>query len=295
MQVSTIIPAHNAEKFLREAIDSALCQKRVSQEIIVVDDGSIDSTPQILKEYVDQIICITNTQPLGPAAARNIGAQIATGQWLAFLDADDKWESDKLERQLALGATKTVNLVYTNRLNFGDLSRVGRFQSDSVTLYEGDIFDKLIMGNFITTSSVIIKREIFYELNGFANGVIEDWDLWLRYSEKGESVGLCKEPLTQYRIHPCQISKDQDKRIEEARLVLKRAFSSPRGQKLSPRLKRKAYGNIWAVAGFEYSYSNPRKAIICYLRALMYWPLNVYNYKEIIKILIRSSLIENRV
>lgn len=98
--VSVVIPAHNAAHFLAEAVASVRAQTHPAAEIIIVDDGSTDRTPEVIAALGDGIRSVRQPQA-GAGAARNHGAELATGEWLAFLDADDLWPADKLERQLA--------------------------------------------------------------------------------------------------------------------------------------------------------------------------------------------------
>ena len=108
-------------------------------------------------------------------------------------------------------------MVYTDRDNFGDLSRSRQRQSDSVTLHDGDIFEPLLSGNFVTLSSVLIRKDVFDKLGGFSvtQQGVQDWDMWLRYSAEGGRVGLCREPLTRYRIHAEQMTNDTGQRAAD--------------------------------------------------------------------------------
>src|SRR5687767_8676919 len=137
--VSAIIPAYNCARFVRGAIESVLAQEGVETEVIVVDDCSTDDTWQILQSFGSVIRCV-QLENGGPARARNRGARLATGEWLAFLDADDEWLPGKLRQQLALVDDET-HLSYSDCLNFGEIDRVQPRQSDGVPLYEGDIFE----------------------------------------------------------------------------------------------------------------------------------------------------------
>src|SRR5438874_1191114 len=110
--VSVIIPAYNCAAYIGPAIASALSQRDVAVEVIVVDDGSTDETWHVLERFGDAIRTLRQANA-GPAAARNRGARSAAGAWLAFLDADDEWLPEKLARQLALVDERT-GLVYTD-------------------------------------------------------------------------------------------------------------------------------------------------------------------------------------
>jgi glycosyltransferase involved in cell wall biosynthesis len=113
--VSVVIPVFNAEKYLRQAISSALDQTLPPHEIIIVDDGSTDSSREIASSFGPAVICLSQ-QHQGPSAARNLATARSSGDWIAFLDADDYWLPDKLARQAAvIEADPNVELVYTGR------------------------------------------------------------------------------------------------------------------------------------------------------------------------------------
>ncbi len=183
--VTVIIPAHNAAAYLKQAVDSALGQRGVDVEVIVIDDGSTDETWDVMKGYGDAIRTARVVKG-GPYKARNHGARLAAGVWLAFLDADDEWLPDKLAKQLALTEDGT-EFVYTDCINFGEATHHKERESDSQRLWEGDVFEPLLLANFITLSSVLISRTAFERLGGFSEDLlgVMDWDLWLRYTAQG--------------------------------------------------------------------------------------------------------------
>ena len=156
--------------------------------MIVVNDGSTDDTLNRLQQYGSriQVLDLVNG---GVARARNAGVNKATGSWIAFLDADDLWKPEKIQRQLA---HSDAPLRYTDRLNIGARGDLPELQSLVTPMYDGDLFQTLMLeGNFITTSSVLLQRELFEKMNGFFTGLngTEDWDLWLRIAER-HRVGL---------------------------------------------------------------------------------------------------------
>jgi glycosyltransferase involved in cell wall biosynthesis len=281
--VSVIIPAYNAEAYVGQAISSALASRNVTLEVIVIDDGSTDGTWQVLESFGDAI-CKDRRQQGGPYRARNYGARLARGKWLAFLDADDDWLPDKLARQLAVADDET-GLVYTDRLNFGDCSRVKERQSDGVSLWEGDVFERLLLGNFITLSSVLMHKRWFESLGGFAveQSGVQDWDLWLRYAAAGGRIKLCREPLTRYRLHPEQMSNELGQRASDREAVLRRALALPRGRQLPRAIVRRAYAGVWEIAGWQAATSQRWQAVGWYLRAAGHWPWNLRLYKGIAK------------
>jgi glycosyltransferase involved in cell wall biosynthesis len=281
--VSVIIPTFNGVAFISQAISSALLTRNVSVEVIVIDDESTDDTWQILEGFGDAIRKVQQSKG-GPYKARNLGARLARGKWLAFLDADDDWFPDKLAKQLALADEGTA-LIYTDRLNFGDCSRVKERQSDSVQLFEGDVFEPLLLGNFITLSSVLIRRDWFERLGGFSelHVGVQDWDLWLRCASYGSVVKLLREPLTRYRIHEKQMSGDLDRRALERVAVVQRALLSQRGQQVTRKVARQALASVWEIGAWQAAQTHRFKAITWYVRAACHWPWKVQLYKGIVR------------
>lgn len=281
--VTTIIPAYNAADFIREAVDSALAQTHTDHEIIVVDDGSKDNTGSILATYGDRIRVLKQTNA-GHVAARNNAAKMASSEWLAFLDADDAWLPSKLEKQLAI-ARGDVGMVYTDRKNFGATERVSERASSQTVLWDGDLFEKLLLGNFVTVSSVIIRKDWFEQLGGFDPTLLvcEDWDLWLRFSAQGGMAGVVHEPLTCYRWHGASMTNNQTRMCEGRLKVLERALGSPRGNQVAKRIHNKAKAMVWKCSAWYATPWHKSTAVKWYAKSALYWPWDIEVYKSIIK------------
>lgn len=285
--VSVIIPCFNAGQYVGAAVDAALASRDVPLEVIVIDDESSDDSWEVLESFGNRIQKVRQ-QRGGPYRARNLGAQLARGTWLAFLDADDDWRPEKLARQLEF-ARDGADLVFTDRLNFGDCSGVKERQSDTTLLWDGDVFEPLLQGNFITLSSVLMRKEAFQGLGGFSESQIgvQDWDLWLRYSAQGGRVGLVRDPLTRYRIHAQQMSQDVDARAQDRLNVVLRALASPRGQRTDWRVRRKALAGVWEVGAWQLAPVRRGKAIAWFLKAARHWPWEPRLYKGMAKCAMR--------
>jgi len=204
-KVSVIIPAYNAEKFLAFAVNSVLSQTMENFELIIVDDGSVDNTREIALKFSenDMRVKCYSIENRGRAGARNFGCRQADGEWLAFLDADDCWADNKLERQLE-SVQDEVGLIYTERTWVDENGDILENQPEKYELPQGYIYEKLIDGNYICTSSVILKRDLFLTVGGFDESPnyknCQDYDLWIRISPLAKFVSL-RETLCFYRLH----------------------------------------------------------------------------------------------
>jgi glycosyltransferase involved in cell wall biosynthesis len=281
--VSVIIPAYNAEKYIVETVQSALDQTCQDLEVIVVDDGSKDGTLTALEVFGDRIR--VHQQPNGGVArARNTGVSLARGSWVAFLDADDLWLPHKLEQQLTCS---DAPMTYTDRFNIGARGDLPELQSKVTAMHGGDVFVQLLLeGNFITNTSVMIRRELFEKMGGFYTGLngTEDWDLWIRVAEK-HLIGFIPEPLVRYRFHEASISRNYERMSRERTEVISRALELERGKALDWMTRRQIWKETWRTNGWDAGRSGARlNALAGYARAAMAWPLDPAPYKEAVKV-----------
>lgn len=206
--VSCIIPTHNRAYCLKRAVDSVLKQTNENFELIVVDDGSTDETPEVLKEYQDHPKLRVLTQNnRGVSAARNYGASHAKGEWLAFLDSDDEWLPEKLSLQRQIWeASPELSWVHGEEIWVRRGKRVNPKKIHQKS--GGDIFERSLKLCLVSPSAVVLKKDLYEEYGGFDESftVCEDYDLWLRLS-KNHPVGFCEEPvLVKYGGHEDQLS-----------------------------------------------------------------------------------------
>lgn len=208
MNISVIIPTYNRAHTLEQAIQSVLDQTYPAQEIIVVDDASIDATPEILEKYSSRVKIIRNERNSGVSFARNAGIQIALGDWIAFLDSDDSWSPEKLERQKhfhdshpALLISQCDEIWIRNGIRVNPMSKHKK--------KGGWIFEACIPLCIVSPSAVIIHKRIFKHIGLFDVNLLacEDYDLWLRIAPHYE-IGLLDEKLvTRYGGHEDQLSR----------------------------------------------------------------------------------------
>lgn len=196
--VSVIIPCYNASKYVSHAIESVLRQN-VDTEIIIIDDCSNDSTEEKVKKYlsIDRVHMLCNSKNIGVAASRNIGVQRAKGEYIAFLDADDYWREDKLEKQIALLEEKNAAFCYTGRRI---VSEDGKETQKIIGVKEANTYKMLCYHNDIACSSVLMKRSIALEIPMEHDDVHEDYLTWLRFLKEYKIAVGINEPLLYYRL-----------------------------------------------------------------------------------------------
>ncbi|MCK4810115.1 MAG: glycosyltransferase family 2 protein [Candidatus Omnitrophica bacterium] len=221
--MNVIIPAFNSELYIGQAIESVLAQTYRDIEIIIVDDGSTDSTKEVVEKYMGpqsqhatkspMNICYIYQENRGPAAARNKGIEYAQGEYVAFLDADDRWVDKKIETQIKLFKNNsTLELIHTDYSSFDLQANVNNsgYTNKFKKCFAGDIFFSLFRENFIRTSSVLLKRESFKKGGVFNESLSmsEDYDLWLRLTKGRKITGYIDLPLVQVRRHNSHITRD---------------------------------------------------------------------------------------
>lgn len=206
--VTVIIPVYNGERFIRRSLDSVLKQTYPLHQVIVIDDGSKDSTREIVAEKYGTVTLIRQ-QNGGPAKARNAGLRVATGEFVAFLDADDWWEPEKLANQVrvlrshpdAVGNYTGLRMMSDDGVHLEDLK-----PADPATLWP-----TLRWCNpGVPPSSVLLRQSALDRLDGgFDERQLgsEDWNLWFRLIAKGPFC-VCPEPLTDYRSSSGGLSGD---------------------------------------------------------------------------------------
>jgi GT2 family glycosyltransferase len=220
-----VVPIYNAERFLAAALDSALEQTGVALEVVVVEDGSSDGSGAILSRYADRVR-VAHQDHRGPAAARNAAIREARGEYIALLDADDRFRPGKLARQAGvLEGQPDVGIVYTGwDVVDGDGSPLPH---QGWSREEGDVLPRLLLGNLAHPVAVLLRREQILDAGGFDETlqVNEDWDLFLRLTLRGARWACVDEPLCEYRVHGGQ-SHRRVQLVYAARLrILARFFA----------------------------------------------------------------------
>src|SRR5215211_3727657 len=239
--VSAIIPAHNAEAYVRDALDSVLAQTYSVAECIVIDDGSSDGTARIAREYGPPVRVIAQANR-GVSASRNRGAAQSRGELLAFLDADDRWLPLRLERGVeALSEHPEAEAVLcATRVVDNELRALRKIRQDARLRPEDLLLCRAEMVS--TSSNLLIRRDAFQATGGFDGrlSTSADWALNYRLVERGRLVTLA-EPLVEYRRHGTNMSADVDRFRADMLDAFGDVFSS---LDASPSFRRRAYANL---------------------------------------------------
>ena len=204
--VSIVLPTYNGLPYLREAIESVRAQTFTNWELIVIDDGSTDDSVGWLESLGEARLRVLASEHIAHRARlRNRGIAAARAPWIAFIDSDDRWKADKLERQLAYHAARSdLQWSYTGRTiidtngNLFHHPQHRRWQPHRGRI----LLPLLVFDAKIALPSVLVRRSLLQRVGGFADQRWgEDYELWIRLAQEAE-CGLVDEPLVEIRAHP---------------------------------------------------------------------------------------------
>jgi glycosyltransferase involved in cell wall biosynthesis len=288
--VSVVIPAFNSAKYLDTAIDSALNQTVPPLEVLVVNDGSIDNTEDVIAEYRGSIRSFYQENS-GPAVARNRAIAEAKGDLIAFLDADDIWALDKLERQLAHAKENPEARVihtafYHLQRDTGEISQP--FPPKYQRLISGRCYSDLFLGNKIRISTVLVYKACFRVVGGFDESVrrasTEDYDLWLRLA-RYYKFGYIDIPLMYYGQHPTSASSNRGVIVEGDLYVLRKALRSDpalKGLVGASLVRDRLFGVFYDIGCAKHDEDNHAGARAYFLDALRCRPWEVHTWLLVI-------------
>jgi glycosyltransferase involved in cell wall biosynthesis len=203
-RVSIIIPTYNCAGYLGRAIDSVCAQTYKDYEILVVDDGSTDNTRDVAMQYGRKLRYLYQ-QNRGVSAARNHAISKASGELLAYLDADDMWYSEKLERQVAfLDAHQECGMLHSEISVINEQDEILHVRFNQMTkrsVPQGHCLQALLKCSHIQTLTVVERRNCFERVGAFDErlAVAEDYLHWIMIAAEGQAVGYLEEPLAKYR------------------------------------------------------------------------------------------------
>lgn len=242
--ISVIIPVFNGEKTIQYTIESVLNQTFPDFELIIINDGSTDSTLEVTSRFSDQRLQIFSYPNAGLNASRNRGIAKSSGEYITFIDADDLWTPDKLESQLnALQNNPEAAVAYS----WTDaIDEAGCFlRPDSRASFTGDVYPNLLLGYFLSNgSNPLIRKQAFLEVGLYDETLIsaQDWEMYLRLAAKYPFVAVPK-PQVLYRQSAAAMSMNVVMKEVAAIAVIEKAFAQ--APESLQHLKKRSLGNLY--------------------------------------------------
>lgn len=274
-KVSVIIPTFNRANYIGEAIDSVLSQTYKDYEIVVVDDGSTDNTKEVLKKYSDKIKYVYQRNR-GLSASRNRGIDESNGEYIGFLDSDDIWLSDKLEKQVdILDQGHNYAFVCSDSYVIDETGKI--IKTFGKGIYNYETFESLYEENFVLVLTVLLRRRCLEDVGLFDEtlSMSEDYDLWLRIAKRYKFKHL-SSPLSKYRTHSGNMSKKNEVLEREVKKVIDKYETT-----YDLSIVRKIIGKARRYYFFGTKYHNAHnfyKAGICFLKSALNFPFVGYYY-----------------
>lgn len=234
--VSVVIPTYNRIHSLPASVESVLKQTYENLELIIMDDGSGDGTEAYVKSIADERVRYQKSDVnMGPSAARNKGAELASGEYLAFQDSDDEWLPDKLEKQMKVMLAGDNALVYCEfgLHRNGELLAIIPPRKIPYQEKQGSLFSYLLLYPLISTQTILIKTRDFIEMGGFNETLkaYEDFEFTLRFSQN-HKIGFVENALVKVNSLPGSVSKQFGERIRVQFYMMREMLPHLREQNL---------------------------------------------------------------
>lgn len=299
-RVSVLVPTFNCAQFLGRALGSALAQTYTDHEVIVVDDGSTDETWDVVAQFASQVRYFYQANR-GPTPARNLALSQASGELIAYLDADDLWVPNKLEVQVAfLDRHKDCGFVHSDVTIIDVTDRVIRQRSNQETrrqVPQGYCTLDLLRWNHIELSSVVARRECLERTGGFDQRVqgAADYLQWILVAMDGMAVGYIDEALAMFRWRRGSLQSNRRRVLEELvmmfNILLKEeALALRLGQEATDIVRARLYTLQHELAYLDRTEGrtdDARRRVISLIRD---WPLQADLYVQLVKACVPPAL-----
>ncbi len=300
---SVIIPAYNAEKFIEKTLLSVINQSFLNFEIVVTNDGSTDNTQDVvekfIKKYPNFYIKIINQSNKGIASARNAAINGSNGLYLAFLDADDIWYSDKLKKSYnILTNQRHIDVLYHNEVEINNGKRkVVNYSKVEFPQY----FNLLLNGNCLSTSATIVKASSSKLVNGFTENEIfnsaEDYEYWLKLANCNQLIFHNNEILGEYHRRASSISNKIFYHVEACFQVQSFHLNNfldkyPTNKKCLDKIKNLNRDKIYTIARCLYKEKKIKKSIKFYFKTLYIDILHFKSYMGILQAVLKFKFNE---
>ncbi|MCP1677147.1 glycosyltransferase involved in cell wall biosynthesis [Natronocella acetinitrilica] len=288
--VSIITPTYNRARFLGIAIDSVLAQTYENWELVIVDDGSTDNTPEIMEPYLkDSRIRYFRQENQGQSVARNVGIRESKGEYICFLDSDNAWLPDKLRRSVELMEQhQNVGVLYADVITVDEDGK--EISRKNMRRFSGRIAPQMLRDNCVSMNTTIARRRCFEEQGGFSESyrVADDYELWLRLSAHYEFLYV-PEFFAHYRVMNDQISSDKTRRFQANERILQ-DFVSRNGHTLSKKDIQSGLCAFYTRRG-RYFASNGAVgvALRSYGKAIVCDPVSVKPWRALAKLVLKRT------
>lgn len=278
-RVSVLIPTYNRAALLPQAIASVLAQTYRDLDVLVIDDGSTDETPELLKAFADPRLRYLRLEHRGVSAALDAGWRAVESEYVARLDSDDVWRPELLAQLMPLiESDPGVAFAYARaQLMDADGNLLPQLFG-APPKYPEDSLASLLYGDCVCSMAVVIRRAAIARAGGYDTSLVgnEDWDLWLRLAEHDE-FAFCDRVLAHYRVHAQNLTQaraDQNPRLIQDRLrVLDKFYSRPDVSARALDLKPIAYRNLYQdIAVRHLAAHRRRQALVFFMRSLRVAP-----------------------
>ncbi|MEM8805098.1 MAG: glycosyltransferase [Cyanobacteria bacterium P01_G01_bin.38] len=274
--ISVVIPAYNSERTIGDTVQSVLAQTFTDFEIIVINDGSQDRTLERLSAITDSRLHVFSYENSGVAISRNRGIEKAKGEYVAFLDADDLWVSEKLKDQYqALQDSHTAAVAYSWTDYIDDSGAF--FRPGMRPSFQGDVYRRLLVSNFLECgSNPLVRRSALQKVGGFDPDLppSEDWEMWLRLAKRYDFV-LVESPQILYRVSTSSASFNLQKHETSKLKAIEKVFADVPPSLAT--LKRRCISNFYRYLTFKMldtsvsTMSNRQRSFL----AARYWFMSV--------------------
>jgi len=285
--VSVVTATYNMAQFVKEAVDSVLAQTYGRVEAVVVDDGSSDSTPEVLAAYAeDPRVKVIRQDNAGQTVAKNRGLAACSGEIIGFCDADNAWLPEKLSTQVPVLLTEDSPGVVYGDVQFID-DQGQDLPTPEVKRHSGHITGPLLANNFVPFNTCVVPRRILDEMGGFDEtlSMAIDYDLWLRISVRYRFHHL-PQVLARYRIWGGQMSHRTGERLDNALRMMDKFLADHPGA-ASPADVRRAWAYTLTTKGRWHTREGRRsQALEDYQLALQKDPLDSRAWKSLIKLVL---------
>ncbi len=293
-KISVIIPVYNGEKTIQKTIESVLEQTFKDFEILVVNDGSTDATLAIISQFIDPRIQVFSYSNSGAPKSRNRGFEQSSGEYIAFLDADDLWVNDKLELQLqALENNPDAAVAYSWTDYLDESGKL--FQTGTHQTFNGDVYPQLLITNFLENgSNPLIRRDALANIGGFDETLLggQDLDLYIRLAARYQFVAVPKVQVL-YRLSGNSMSAQVVRQEQQCLAVIEKAFSQAPAslQHLKKQSLAKLYKYLLCRAVQGYPSQEKGRTALQFLFNYIQYDSSALQQKQFLSIIFFKSLI----